>query len=64
MSERKNVNATIVAEAAEKKSVMFGWCMDGNDEECIGEFTGHVCRCECHQEKVESLSQAPVVLLD
>ena len=50
MSERKNVNATIVAEAAEKKSVMFGWCMDGNDESCIGEFVGHRCRCECHVE--------------
>jgi hypothetical protein len=48
MSERKNVNAPIVAEAAEKKSVMFGWCMDGNDEECIGEFVGHRCSCECH----------------
>jgi hypothetical protein len=42
------MNAPIVEEAGEKKSVMFGWCMDGNDEECIGEFTGHRCRCECH----------------
>lgn len=49
MSERKNVNATIVAEESAEKKVLFGWCMDGNDEECIGKFPGHVCRCECHQ---------------
>ena len=49
MAERKKVNAPIVAEAAEEKMVLFGWCMDGNDEECIREFPGHVCRCECHQ---------------
>ena len=44
------MNAPIVEEEAAggKKSVMFGWCMDGNDEECIGEFPGHRCRCECH----------------
>jgi hypothetical protein len=55
MSERKNINATIVAEASEKKSVMFGWCMDGNDEECIGEFPGHRCRCECHSSTSEAV---------
>jgi hypothetical protein len=45
----KKVDATIVgAESGEKKSVMFGWCMDGNDENCAVEFTGHACACECH----------------
>ena len=46
------MNAPIVEEEAAdgKKFAMFGWCMDGNDEECIGEFTGHRCRCECHQD--------------
>jgi hypothetical protein len=44
------MNAPIVEEEAAggKKSVMFGWCMDGNDEECIKEFPGHRCSCECH----------------
>jgi hypothetical protein len=49
MSESENINATIVAEAAEEKLVLFGWCMDGNDEGCIGEFFRHRCSCECHQ---------------
>ena len=49
MSQRENVNATIVAEAAEEKMVLFGWCMDGNDEECIVSFPRHRCSCECHQ---------------
>ena len=45
------INATIVeAKADDRKFVMFGWCMDGNDESCIGEFAGHRCRCECHVE--------------
>jgi hypothetical protein len=48
MSERENINATIVSEAAEEKMVLFGWCMDGNDEECIREFPKHRCSCECH----------------
>lgn len=48
MFERKNINAAIVEEARAEKKVLFGWCMDGNDGECIGEFPGHVCRCECH----------------
>jgi hypothetical protein len=39
-------------EAGKRKSVMFGWCMDGNDEECIREFPGHVCKCECHREEL------------
>ena len=49
MSERENVDATIVVEAAEEKKVLFGWCMDGNDEECIVSFPRHKCSCECHQ---------------
>lgn len=48
MSEHKNVNVTTVAKAADEKMVLFGWCMDGNDESCIGEFIGHRCKCECH----------------
>jgi hypothetical protein len=44
------INATIVeAKADDRKFVMFGWCMDGNDEECIGEFPGHRCSCGCHE---------------
>jgi len=60
------MNAPIVEEEAAdgKKFVMFGWCMDGNDEECIGEFTGHRCRCECHEGGAKDLGQAPAVLLD
>jgi hypothetical protein len=52
VTEDKIVDAAIVEpESADgKKSVMFGWCMDGNDEECIGEFPGHRCRCECHSD--------------
>ena len=51
------MNAPIVEEVAAggKKSVMFGWCMDGNDEECIGEFPGHRCRCECHSSTSEAV---------
>jgi hypothetical protein len=42
------MNAPIVEEAGAEKTVLFGWCMDGNDEGCIGKFAGHRCRCECH----------------
>lgn len=49
MSERENINATTVADEAAEKKVLFGWCMDGNDEECIREFPRHRCSCECHQ---------------
>lgn len=48
MSERKNVDAAIVEEAGSEKKVLFGWCMDGNDGECIREFSGHRCSCGCH----------------
>lgn len=48
MSERQNVNAPIIEEAGAEKRVLFGWCMDGNDEECIVEFPKHRCSCECH----------------
>jgi hypothetical protein len=42
------MNAPIVEEAGAEKKVLFGWCMDGNDGECIGKFPGHRCNCECH----------------
>lgn len=48
MTERENINVTTVADEAAEKLVMFGWCMDGHDEECIKEFPGHRCSCECH----------------
>jgi hypothetical protein len=50
MIERKNIDAAIVDEAGSEKKVLFGWCMDGNDEECIGEFPKHKCSCDCHEQ--------------
>jgi hypothetical protein len=51
-SKKQYLNLIVEEEAAGgKKSVMFGWCMDGNDEECIGEFPGHRCSCGCHENK-------------
>ena len=59
------IDATIVkAKADDRKSAMFGWCMTEYHEGCIGEFTGHRCRCECHEGGAKELSQAPAVLLD
>jgi hypothetical protein len=46
--EPKFINATTVADEAAEKKVLFGWCMDGNDEECIKECPKHRCSCECH----------------
>ena len=46
------MNAPIVEEeSGEKKSVLFGWCMDGNDADCIVEFPKHRCSCGCHENK-------------
>jgi hypothetical protein len=51
-SEDEVVDATIVesAKTDDRKSVMFGWCMTEYHDGCIGEFVGHVCRCECHSD--------------
>jgi len=42
---------------AEAKLAVFGWCMDGNDEECIEEFPGYSCSCKCHLDKVASTDE-------
>jgi hypothetical protein len=47
------MNAPIVEESGSEKTVLFGWCMDGNDEECIREFPGHRCSCECHSADIQ-----------
>jgi hypothetical protein len=48
-----NVDVTIVeSESGDKKPALFGWCMDGNDKECIIEFTGYFCKCKCHNDPV------------
>jgi hypothetical protein len=64
MPERKNVNATIVAEAAEERVVLFGWCMDGNDKGCIEKFSGHRCSCDCHHTERSLEKVAEVVVYE
>jgi hypothetical protein len=44
---KKNVDAPIYV-AGEEKLVMFGWCSTKQHKDCVIEFTGHKCSCDCH----------------
>lgn len=44
---KKTLDAPIYL-AGEEKLVVFGWCSTKQHEDCVIEFTGHKCKCECH----------------
>jgi hypothetical protein len=48
----KSVDVPIYA-VGEEKLVMFGWCSTKQHKDCVIEFTGHKCSCECHGEKID-----------
>jgi len=63
------VDVTIVeSESGDKKPAMFGWCMDGNDKECIVELTEYVCKCKCHSnvsvKEIKTTDEGQSSLLD
>jgi hypothetical protein len=43
----KSVDVPIYV-AGEEKLVMFGWCSTKQHKDCVIEFTGHKCSCDCH----------------
>jgi len=45
----KIINVPINVVAGEEKLVMFGWCSTRQHKDCVIEFTGHKCSCECHE---------------
>ena len=49
----KIINVPINVVAGEEKLVMFGWCSTKQHEDCVIEFTGHKCVCDCHGSEGE-----------
>jgi len=41
----------IYTSSGEDKLVMFGWCSTRHHDKCVVKFTGHRCKCECHDKE-------------